>query len=252
MNKTFPIVALALLVVACQPKKQEETAAADSSATAVPPPPAAQLTEQQSAEGWKLLFDGQTTNGWRFFKNKPNDSWEVIDGTLHCKPFVDGKENQRADIMTTDEFENFELAFEWKMSSQGNSGVIYRSTEEFDQPYLSGPEYQVIDDKGYPGDLKDVQLTGSNYDMHAATAAKPNPIGEWNQSRIVANGDHVEHWLNGTKVVEYEFGSADWKKRKVGSKWKDAAGYGIAKKGHIDLQDHNHEVWFKNIMIKTL
>src|SRR5687767_12375884 len=118
MNKTFSTLALALVIAACQPKKQEEAPAADTTKTAEAPAPApaAELTEAQKAEGWKLLFDGQTLNGWRFFKNLPNDTWEVVDGTLHCKPFVDGKEFKRADIMTTEQFENFELAFDWKIS----------------------------------------------------------------------------------------------------------------------------------------
>lgn len=255
MNKSLSIIMLTLVIAACQSKKPEADTTADTTAadsTVAPPPPPVQLTEAQTAEGWKLLFDGQTTNGWKFFKDQPNDTWEVVDGTLHCKPVVEGKESKRADIMTTEQFENFELAFDWKISQGGNSGVMFRVTEEFDRPYLTGPEYQMIDDKGYKGDLKDSQLTGSNYDMHAAVNAKPNAIGEWNQSRIVVNGNHVEHWLNGTKVVEYELNSADWKKRKAASKWKDAAKYGAEKKGYIDFQDHDHEVWFKNVMIKTL
>jgi len=130
--------------------------------------------------------------------------------------------------------------------------VIFRSTEEFEQPYLSGPEYQIIDDKGYPGKLKDSQHTAANYDMHVATNATTKPVGEWNSSKIIVNGNHVEHWLNGTKVLEYELGSADWKKRKKDSKWNDAKGYGAAKKGHIDLQDHGSEVWFRNILIREL
>jgi hypothetical protein len=254
MNKIFSVIVLALIIAACQPKKQEEQAVAEDTTATTPPATstAAELTEQQKADGWKLLFDGQTTNGWKFFKNKPNDSWEVVDGTLHCKAFVDGKENQRADLMTVEEFENFELTFEWKISAQGNSGMMFRVTEEFDQPYFSGPEYQVIDNEGYPGDLKDTQLTAANYDMHPAPAAKPNAVGEWNSSKIVVNGEHVEYWLNGTKTVEYEINSADWKKRKAVSKWKDEKGYGQAKKGHIDIQDHDHEAWYRNIAIKTL
>src|SRR5262249_3895393 len=120
------------------------------------------------------------------------------------------------------------------------------------QPYFSGPEYQAMDDAGYPGKPTDKQLTGANYDMHAAPAAKPNAVGQWNQSKLVVNGNHVEHWLNGTKVLEYELQSDDWNKRKAGSKWKDEKGYGMAKKGHIDFQDHDHEVWFRNIKIKVL
>jgi hypothetical protein len=254
MNKTFSMLALVVVIAACQPKKQDESAAADTTATETTAPvtSAATLTEAQKAEGWKLLFDGQTTNGWRFYKDRPNDTWEVADGTLHCKPFVDGVENKRSDIMTTEQYENFELAFDWKISPQGNSGVMFRVSEEFEQPYHSGPEYQVIDNVGYPGDLKENQFTAANYDMHTVPDAKPNPIGEWNTSKLVVNGNHVEHWLNGTKVLEYELNSDDWKKRKAGSKWKDAKGYGQAKAGHIAFQDHNHEVWYKNIMIKAL
>lgn len=210
-----------------------------------------QLTEQQKNEGWKLLFNGENMDGWRTFKNKENDSWEVVDGALHCKPA--GAAEKRADILTVDQYADFDFAFEWKIAPGDNSGVIYRATEEFDQPYLSGPEYQIIDDKGYPDSLTSTQTSGSNYDMHAAPADKKiNPAGEWNTGRIVANGNHVEHWLNGIKVVEYEINSEEWKKLKEGSKWKDATGYGIAEKGHIDLQDHGGEVWFRNIMIKTL
>jgi hypothetical protein len=112
----------------------------------------------------------------------------------------------------------------------------------------------VIDDIGWPGDpLKESQLTGSNYDMHAAPADKPvRPVGEWNSSRLVVNGKHVEHWLNGTKLLEYELHSPEWEKLKAGSKWKDEKGYGMASKGYIAFQDHGQEVWFKNILIKPL
>jgi len=209
------------------------------------------LSEAEKAGGWKLLFNGTNMDGWRTFKNKANDSWEVVDGTLHCKS--DSLAKQRADILTVDQYTNFDLVFDWKIAPGDNSGVIYRATEEFDQPYLSGPEYQVIDDTGYAHDLTDAQTSASNYDMHAAPADKPiNPPGEWNTGRIVANGNHIEHWLNGKKIVEYEINSDDWKKRRAESKWKDAAGYGIATQGHIDLQDHGGEVWYRNIKVKSL
>jgi hypothetical protein len=246
------LFSLAIMLSGCQPAKQEASSQQDTTTVAVSDAPGTnQLTGQQEAEGWKLLFNGRNMEGWRTFKNQENNSWEVADGTLHCKP--SGSADKRADIITADQYANFELAFQWKIAPQANSGVIYRATEAFDRPYLSGPEYQLIDDKRYPGDLKPAQLTGSNYDMHAAPADKPlKPAGEWNDTRIVVNGNHVEHWLNGAKLIEYEFGSADWKKLKEGSKWKGAAGYGMAPSGHIDLQDHGGEVWFRNIMIKTL
>ncbi|HEY3402842.1 MAG TPA: DUF1080 domain-containing protein [Ohtaekwangia sp.] len=254
MNKFLVLLICIGLTMACKPKQAEteQTNDTTTATTAQTEPAINQLTETEKSAGWKLLFDGQSLNGWKFFKDMPNDSWEVVDGTLHCKPFADDKENnKRADIMTVDQYENFELAFGWKIGEQGNSGVMFRVIEQYDEPYLSGPEYQVMD-MNAPGDIKDVHKTGANYDMHAAVAAAPNPTGEWNESRLVVNGDHVEHWLNGVKVVEYELNSADWKKRKEAGKWKDAAGYGASKKGYIDFQDHKQEAWFRNIKIRTL
>lgn len=235
------------LFAACDSKKAEQGAQAETEEPTGPN----QLTEAEKTDGWKLLFDGTSMAGWKTFRNKENDSWEVVDGTLHCK--ADSLAEKRSDILTVDQYSNFDLVFEWKIAPRDNSGVIYRATEEFERAYLSGPEYQVIDDKNYPGDLSPTQTSGSNYDMHAAPDDKAiNPPGEWNTGRIVANGNHVEHWLNDQKVVEYEINSEDWVKRKAESKWKDAAGYGIAPKGHIDLQDHGGEVWYRNIKIKTL
>ena len=254
MKSFLKIIALAIMLVSCGTRHHKEEVTETMS---VPPvvPALPQLTEQQKTEGWKILFDGQTTGGWQIFKARKNNTWEVQDGTLHAiaiKEGVNGVGDERSDIMTTREFENFELAFNWKISKEGNSGLMFRVTEEFEQPYFTGPEYQIVDDKGYPGKLTDTQHTAGDYDMHTAANAAPNPVGEWNSAKIVANGNHIEHWLNGTKVLEYELASSDWKKRKDGSKWKDAKGYGAAKKGHIDLQDHGSEVWFKNVLIREL
>lgn len=255
MRRTVLLLIAGLLVAECQTRKEGDATGSDTTSSAANANPAATgdnaLTAQETADGWKLLFNGRDTAGWRFYKNKENNSWEVVDGTLHCKPMV-GNE-KRSDIMTVDQYGNFELSLDWKVSPRGNSGVMFRVTEEFDEPYLSGPEYQVIDDKEYPDKLTDLQLTAANYDMHAAPADKPmKPVGEWNNSRLVVNGNHVEHWLNGAKMLEYDINSEDWKKRKEKSKWKDAKGYGIAPRGHIDLQDHGAEVWFRNIKIKAL
>lgn len=237
---------LAVLFTSCTPKKVDENTdrIADN-----------QLTAEETAAGWKLLFDGKTLTGWTIFKARPNNTWEVVDGTLHCKALNEatGDGNERADLRTTTEFQNFELVFDWKVAPEANSGVMYRVTEAYEQPYYSGPEYQLIDDVGYPGALTEMQKTGSNYDMHAAPADKPVKVaGEWNTTKIVVNGNQVEHWLNGVKVVAYELQSDDWKQRKEASKWKDAEGYGMATTGYIDFQDHGNEVWFKNVKIKTL
>ena len=210
------------------------------------------LSEEEKKEGFKLLFDGKTLNGWRTYQNKPADSWSVKDGTFYCKGDPTNKSDMRSDMITTDQYENFDLSIDWKISPKGNSGVIYLATEEFPAAYLSGPEYQMIDDKNFPEKLEDWQKTGANYAMNPAPTAAPNPVGEWNTTRIVVNKGHVEHWLNGKKIVEYEIGSEEWKKNKMNGKWKDAKGYGMAKKGHIALQDHGSEAWFKNIKIKEL
>jgi len=251
MNKFIGLVIVAALMASCGTKKSETTA--DSTTVAAAPTETANtLTAEQTAEGWKSLFDGQSMKGWVTFKNKENNSWEVVDGTLHCKSPEDTTASKRADIRTTEEFENFEFTFDFKIAPKHNSGVMFRVTEEYDVPYGSGPEFQVIDDAGYANPLKPTQLTAANYDMHVAENKNLKPAGEWNTGKLVVNGNHVEHWLNGVKVVEYEFASDDWKKRVAESKWKEFPGYGKAKKGYLDLQDHGGEVWFRNLFVKTL
>jgi hypothetical protein len=249
MKKLFGLVVMAIFFSACSTQKSETT----SDTTAVAATETANtLTEQQKADGWKLLFDGQTMNGWTIFKGKENDTWEVVDGTLHCKLPGDSVATKRADLRTVDEYENFEFAFDFKIGPAQNSGVMYRVTEEYDLPYATGPEYQVTDDVGYPGGTKTKEQTSEVYAMYAAENKKMNPPGEWNSAKIVVNGSHVEHWLNGNKVLEYELWSDDWKKRVAESKWKEFPGYGLPKKGYLDLQDHSGEVWYRNLMIKVL
>lgn len=211
-----------------------------------------QLTQTEKKQGWKLLFDGKTQNGWRYYKNEPSKSWEVVDGALHSKGSAGNYGSINADLMTKDQYENFELSIDWKISSKGNSGILYLVTEEYKTSYLSGPEYQIIDDLNFPEKIEDWQKTGANYAMNPAPTAAPNPVGQWNTAKIIVNKGHVEHWLNGKKIVDYQIGSEDWKKNKMNGKWKDAEGYGRAKKGYIALQDHGSEAWFKNIKIRPL
>jgi hypothetical protein len=191
-------------------------------------------------------------NGWRTYQNKPADSWMVKDGVLYCKGSTTDKSDRRADLITNDTYENFDLQLDWKIAPQGNSGILYMVTEDYETSYLSGPEYQVIDDVNFPEKLEAWQKVAANYAMNTAPAAHPKPAGEWNHARIVVDHGHVQHWLNGEKVVEYDLWTDDWKKRKAEGKWKDAPGYGMSKVGHIALQDHGSEAWFKNIEIKRL
>ncbi len=213
----------------------------------------ARPTEKPSApEGFVALFDGQSLNGWRPFRNQLNNSWEAVDGTLHCKGYQEGVQNLRSDLITEDQFENFELLFEWKISAQGNSGVMFRVSEAFDVPFATGPEYQVIDEVGYPGELKEENKAACNYDMHVAQNKVIRPVGEWNEGKLVVRGNQVEHWLNGTRVVAYELHSDDWKNRVADSKWKDFPAYGTLRQGHIVLQDHGNEVWYRNVFLRAL
>ena len=198
------------------------------------------------------LFDGKTMKGWRTYQNKPADSWMVKDGMLYCKGSTTDKSDRRADLITDDTFENFDLQLDWKIAPQGNSGILYMVTEAESTTYLSGPEYQLIDDVNFPEKLEDWQRTAANYAMNAAANAHPKAASQWNHTRIVVDHGHVQHWLNGEKVVEYDLWTDDWKKRKAGGKWKDAPAYGMSKIGHIALQDHGSEAWFKNIQIKRL
>ncbi len=210
------------------------------------------LSKTEKQQGWKLLFDGKTENGWRYYQNKPSKSWEASNGTLHSKGSANNYGSINADLMTKEQYDNFELSMDWKISPKGNSGILYLVTEDQESSYLSGPEYQIIDDINFPEKLEDWQKTGANYAMNAAPAAAPSPVGEWNHTRIIVNKGHVEHWLNGKKIVDYQIGSEEWKKNKVNGKWKDSPSYGMAKKGYIALQDHGSEAWFKNIKIRKI
>jgi hypothetical protein len=207
------------------------------------------LSKKEKKEGWILLFDGTTMNGWRAYKNKEFEGWDVKNGELYCK---EEGVKKRADLITNNEYENYELQIDWKISPKKNSGIIYMVTEENGASYESGPEYQLIDDLVYPSKLSDKQLSGSNYDMQAPSAKVAKPAGEFNHTKIVINKGHVEHWLNGTKVVEYELWSSAWENQKANSKWKDVKPYGMSKKGYIALQDHGGGIAFKNIKIKPL
>ena len=218
------------------------TAAAVSAATLN------QLTEDEKAVGWKLLFDGKTTQGWRSFKKQsfPAAGWVVEDSWLHCTGKGGG------DIITDAEFDNFELQWEWKQAPAGNSGLKYFITET--RNAAIGHEYQMIDEEREPdAKLADgKRVSGAFYDVLKPSSTATKPAGEINHSRILVQGNHVEHWLNGSKVLEYECGSEAVKAAVANSKFKNTAGFGNKIKSHILLQDHHSEVWFSNLQIRDL
>lgn len=207
-------------------------------------------TEEDKAGGWNLLFDGKTTKGWHNFKSKMvrTNTWVVEDGWLHCL----GKEGG-SDIISDGEFDNFDLQWEWKNVPAGNSGLKYFVLETRQSPL--GHEYQMIDDERNSDAklAKGKRITGSFYDVikpERIDLAKPP--GEINRSRVVVRGNHVEHWLNGAKVLEYSCDSEALKTALQESKFKNTAGFGEKVTGHILLQDHHSEVWFRNIKIRKL
>jgi hypothetical protein len=210
-----------------------------------------QLTPEQHEQGWRLLFDGKTTAGWRGFKKTdfPSQRWEVQDGSLHLRPTGTGDSHGAGDIVTTDTFSDFDLRWEWRISPGGNSGVKYFVTEEREGPIAH--EYQVLDDARHPdAKVGPHRQTAAFYDVLPPAADKPlRPVGEWNLSRVVVAGNHVEHWLNGRKVLEYELGSPETKAAIAKSKFKDVAGFGTKIPGRILLQDHGDEVWYRNVRI---
>jgi hypothetical protein len=183
--------------------------------------------------------------------------WSVKDGMIVCDGtgLGEGSGPMGGSLITLNQFGNFELAVDWKVSPGGNSGILYHVVEkpEYKHDYETGPEYQVLDDGGWKDPLQDAQKAGSNYDMHAAPANKKiYPAGEWNSSRIVYNNGHVEHWLNGEKVVEFKEGDADFQERYKKSKWVEYPGWNKSKTGSISLQDHGAPVYFRNVKIRTL
>ncbi|MDR2038683.1 MAG: DUF1080 domain-containing protein [Bacteroidales bacterium] len=212
------------------------------------------LTEAEKAEGWQLLFDGETLNGWRNYNGTELTApWVVEDGTLSAL----GKgSDENGYIVTNQPYENFELLFDWKISEGGNSGLLYHVLERpgYNVPYLTGPEFQIIDNIGFPGKLENWQMACADYAMYPADLSKATlkPAMEWNTYRIVFDNGHVEHWLNGVKVVEFKAWSEDWFVKKNSGKWENAPEYGLAHKGVFCLQDHGDRSWFRNIKVKEL
>jgi len=198
---------------------------------------------------WRPLFDGSTLSGWRGFKN--NDvplGWIVEDGMMSLA------EPGGGDIMTVDTFEEFELEFEWRISNNGNSGVIYlvNETESTGHTYQTGLEFQVLDDAGHRDGQDKDHRAGSLYDLVAPSSAVANPVGEFNLGRIIVHDGRIEHWLNGEKIVESPYGDDSWRAMVAGSKFVKMPEFGTFPGGHIAFQDHGDKVWYRNIRIREL
>jgi len=233
------VLVIIVLCIQCKPKTQQ--------------PLDNILTEKEMSQGWKLLFDGETFNGWRNFGRDSLTGWVIDSGKLLA--LGQGGDHGN-DIITEEQFINFELSLDWKTSTGGNSGIFFNAMEDtaVEAIYEIAPEYQIIDELTWDGEvLNEGQKAGACYDMYYPKADKKlMPVGEWNNSKIVVNNGHVEHWLNGDMVVEYQMWTPGWDSLKAARKWKDYPLFGTAQSGHIGLQDHGKQTWFRNIKIRTI
>ncbi len=196
---------------------------------------------------WQSLFDGKAITEWHGFKTPGAvpAGWTVENGAITRVGSGD-------DLVTNKEYANFELELDWKLLAKGNSGIIYRVDPKGEVTYRSGPEMQILDDAGHPDGKSRLTSAGADYALYPSPTGALKPVGEWNSIRLLVNGNHVEHWLNGQKVVTYELGSADWVAKVKASKFKEWPEYGQTKRGYIALQDHGDRVWFRNIRIREL
>jgi hypothetical protein len=245
MEKTeMPICKIALIVIclAC-------LAACDRNA------PNDEILSQQSPAEWKALFNGKNLEGWRSYgETEPNPAWIVEDGAI----VLDADENTTSttggDLITDDQYENFELELEWKISKGGNSGVFF-GVQEFpgqDVAYETGIEMQILDNDNHADGKMPETSAGACYALYAATEDVVRPVGEYNEVRLLVRDGNVEHWLNGHKIVEYQIASEDWTRRVAASKFADWPHFARTRKGHIALQDHTDRVWFRNIRLREL
>jgi hypothetical protein len=201
---------------------------------------------------WQVLFSGESTNAWRGYHRDgfPPKCWAVEKGTL--RTLADCAEADRVDIITKDKYQDFELELEWRVSPGANSGIIYLVSEDEDQSWKTGPEMQVLDDDQHADGKKPTTSAGSLYDLIAPTNKTLRPVGEYNKARIVVQNNHVEHWLNGKKIVEYDLGSEALSSLIAQSKFKDFPLFAKNKAGYIALQHHGDNVWYRNIKIRRL
>jgi hypothetical protein len=248
-----------IFITSCNPGKEKTLEKEDASANPNT------LKKQEITTGWRLLFDGKSLVNWRGLgmDNVPKGQWIIEDGQIKkvAKENIplseDGKPAPAGDLMTIESFENFEFSIEWKVSTGSNSGIKYNVSEELSMSRggkhsALGFEYQVIDDYGYTGKLRANQTAGALYDLFPPGPKNLKPAGEFNKSRIILQGNHGKHWLNGKKILEFEIGSASFDSSLAVSKFRDITGFADKKKGHIVLQVHPGETWYRNIKIREL
>ncbi len=250
MKYLFLAAGIACSALACQSSSESKTEDnADSAQQAAIP---------QQDTGWLSLFDGQTLSGWHTYgKTEPGSAWNVDSEAIHLNASAkkDYQTQGGGDLVSKDEFGNFDLKLEWKISKNGNSGVIFyvhEDTAKYKETWNTGLEMQVLDNNGHPDRKFPLHRAACLYDLVASNPETVNPVGEWNQVEIISNNGQLEFYLNGPKVLSTTLWDDNWKKLIAGSKFKDMPDWGTFKQGHIALQDHGNDVWYRNIMIRKL
>ena len=243
MIKNILIAGCSVVMLACNNSASKQTPQAPAMNT---------LTKEETKEGWELLFDGMSTKGWHKYGNKPvGNAWKVADGTLY---FDAANKEQGGDIVTDEDFDNFHLKYDWKISVNGNSGVIFYAQEDskYTWPWETGPEMQVLDNNGHP-DAKIVKhRAGDLYDLISSSKEPVKPAMEWNTAEIKSVNGKLDLYLNGENIVSTTLWDDNWRKLIAGSKFKSRPDFGKYQKGKLGLQDHGNNVWFRNIKIRRL
>jgi hypothetical protein len=214
-----------------------------------------ELSGTEFTNGWRLLFDGKTSTGWHTYNKKIfGPAWKVIDGTLFCDTSYHVPKGEEGDICTDGIYKDFDLKYEWKIAKDGNSGVMFlvQESPQYSAPYLTGPEMQVLDNDGHPDGKIHKHRAGDLYDLIASSSEPVHKVGEWNQAEIKLVKGHLTFFLNGVQVVSTTLWDKEWDLLVAGSKFSKMPGFAKSKSGHIDLQDHQCNVWFRNIKIKEL
>lgn len=258
MRTIFLTLLAGSLLASCKDASSDKKSGTTDTTMNQPAQPLVTLSDEEKAEGWMILFDGQSTKGWHQYGGAASGTaWKIADGTIYLDTTnkKDGKIDGGGDILTDEEFENFHLKLEWKIAPGGNSGIIFYVNEDtalYKRSYETGPEMQVLDNAAHPDSKIIKHRAGDLYDLISCSKETVKPAGEWNQAEIKSVNGKLDFYLNGENVVSTQLWDENWTKMVAASKFKQWPGFGTFKKGRICLQDHDNTVWYRNVKVRKL